>query len=149
MSAPRALASLAPSTATHKSANKDRERDPQILRKKAPNGHGHGALAAVGILRALDPQLESHNMSDSMPIDDNMTEVSFREDKKERRGFWDRKDKDKERERLREQDREREKDRVRERERKDEDTPAELTRMIGMWPPCRFKPVLTYLRKVT
>ena len=102
-----------------------------------------------------------------MIIEDNMTEVSSREDKKERRGFWERKDKDKEREkekerererereqerergRLREQDREREKDRGRERERKDEDTPDELTRMIGTSISRQYYSLLTYPHKGT
>ncbi|EPS98820.1 hypothetical protein FOMPIDRAFT_1037243 [Fomitopsis schrenkii] len=150
VSAPRALASLSPSPAAHKPSHRDRDRDQQTPRKKAANGHGHGgALAAVGILRALDPQLEGHNPSDSIIIDDNVTEASFREERKERRGFWERKDKEREkekdrgrdrerdrerereRERLQEQEREREKDRGHEQERKDEDTPAQLTRMMG------------------
>ncbi|TFY58730.1 hypothetical protein EVJ58_g6235 [Rhodofomes roseus] len=131
-SAPRPLASLAPasSPATQtKQSHKDRDREQQLLRKKVPNGHGHGALAAVGILKALDPHLEVHNPPE--PSEDSMTEVSFREDKKERRGFWERKDKEREREKDRDRERDHDRDGVRERERRDEEPPAELTRIIG------------------
>ncbi|KAI0920434.1 hypothetical protein AcW1_002174 [Taiwanofungus camphoratus] len=93
---------------------KERNREPQMLRKKGPNGHN--PLAAVGILKALDP----HPDPTVEQSEESMTEVSYREEKKERRGFWERtgvKDKDK--------------DRVRDKERQEEDSHADLTRMIG------------------
>lgn len=88
-----------------------------MLRKKGPNGHN--PLAAVGILKALDP----HPDPTVEQSEESMTEVSYREEKKERRGFWERtgvKDKDK--------------DRVRDKERQEEDSHADLTRMIGTLP---------------
>ncbi|KAH9916215.1 uncharacterized protein B0H18DRAFT_1038853 [Fomitopsis serialis] len=132
ISTPRALPSLsaAPSPAVNaKQSQKDRDREQPLLRKKAPNGHAHGALAAVGILKALDPHLEVHNTSELS--EDNMTEISTREDRKERKGFWERKDKDRERDKDRDREREKDRERGRERDRRDDDAPAELTRMIG------------------
>ncbi|KAI0632879.1 hypothetical protein C8Q77DRAFT_1058522 [Trametes polyzona] len=109
-------------------ANKDREQ--QVLRKKPPSSVPN-AFAAVGILKALEPHhlepVASHDQSE-----DGYTDTSLREEKKEKRGFWERaghRDKDKDKERAREK--EKEKEREKERERKEEDAHAELTRMIG------------------
>ncbi|KAL7278621.1 hypothetical protein ACG7TL_007622 [Trametes sanguinea] len=120
-----------------------KDRDQQVLRKR-PHIPAANSFAAVGILRALEPHLEqvvSHDTSE-----DGFTDASVREEKKEKRGFWERashrdKDKDKDRGKEREKEREKEKDRDREREkarerdrdrdRRDEDAPAELTRMIA------------------
>ncbi|KZT63220.1 hypothetical protein DAEQUDRAFT_734075 [Daedalea quercina L-15889] len=127
-----ALASLSPSPAAQtKQSHKDRDREQQLLRKKAPNGHTQGALAAVGILKALDPHLEVQPAPE--PSEDNATEVSFRDDRRERTRFWERKDKDRERGKDKDRDRDHDRDRGRERERehREEDPPAELTRMIG------------------
>ncbi|CDO75455.1 hypothetical protein BN946_scf184823.g9 [Trametes cinnabarina] len=120
-----------------------KERDQQLLRKR-PHAPAANSFAAVGILRALEPHLEPVISHD--PSEDGFTDVSVREEKKEKRGFWERashreRDKDKDRAKEREKDRDKERDRDRERERdrnrekdrdrKEEDAPAELTRMIG------------------
>lgn len=97
------------------------DREPQVLKKKSPSNNS--AVAAVGILKALDPHPETPRLyighSDEFLVDPN-----FRDEKKERKGFWERAS-----ERSREKEREREK--VKERERRDEEGQAELTRMIG------------------
>lgn len=102
-----------------------------MLRKKPPSSVPN-AFAAVGILKALEPHhlepVASHDHSE-----DGYTDSSVRgEEKKEKRGFWERashRDKDKDKDRAREKDKEREKEK--ERERRDEDAQAEITRMIG------------------
>lgn len=102
-------------------------RDPQVLRKKPQNTTG--AAAAVGILKALDPHLEAdHRSREIIEEPPHLFEPPPREDKKDKRPFWDR-NPTKEREREKEKDYDRE--RVRERDRYDEDGQAELSRMIG------------------
>ena len=106
----------------------------QTLRKKPPNGPA--PTAAVGILRALDPHPDLQHQPQQQyreRSDDTQTEFSFREDrykedKKEKKGFWDRA-----KEKTEERDRERQ--RARERERREDDSQAELTRMIGECDP--------------
>ncbi|KAH9856417.1 hypothetical protein C2E23DRAFT_882478 [Lenzites betulinus] len=111
-----------------KSSSIYKDRDQTVLRKKPPPS-APNAFAAVGILKALDPHhlepVASHDASED-------GDTSTREEKKEKRGFWDRgghKDKDKDKDRAREKEKERE--REKEKERKDEDAHAEVTRMIG------------------
>lgn len=100
-------------------------RDSQTLRKKPPNTTG--AAAAVGILKALDPHLEAdHRPRDIVEEPPHHYELPPKEDKKDKRPFWDR-NPTKERERERDHDR----DRTREREKRDEEGQAELSRMIG------------------
>ncbi|GJE99365.1 hypothetical protein PsYK624_156190 [Phanerochaete sordida] len=103
----------------------DRDGTQKLLKKQPPPSNQNGP-AAIGILKALDPhpdapQLRVENSDEQLGGSDH---VSSRDDKKERKGFWERAS-----ERTRE--REREKERHRERERKEEEGQAELTRMIG------------------
>ncbi|KAI0668846.1 hypothetical protein C8Q78DRAFT_212551 [Trametes maxima] len=110
-----------------------KDRDQQVLRKK-PAPSAPNAFAAVGILRALEPHQHLEPVSSHDQSEDGFTDPSSREEKKEKRGFWERashRDKDKDKERARERDKEREKERERERERRDEEAHAEITRMIG------------------
>ncbi|KAI0651280.1 hypothetical protein C8Q79DRAFT_996771 [Trametes meyenii] len=112
-----------------------KDRDQQVLRKK-PAPSAPNAFAAVGILRALEPHQHLEPVSSHDQSEDGFTDPSSREEKREKRGFWERashrdKDKDKERARERDKEREKERERERERERKDEEAHAEITRMIG------------------
>jgi hypothetical protein len=93
--------------------------------KKTPSGTA-GAIAAVGILRALDPHLDTEQHLRDLPEDESSHyEPSIREDKKEKKPFWDRtSNKGKERERDHGKE-------GKERERRDEDNQPELPRMIG------------------
>jgi hypothetical protein len=133
-------------------STRDRESQQATLRKKPQGGSG---VAALGILRALDPHaVEPVNMNQQTRahseerIGGSENGHSYRErerdvgDRREKKGFWGRdkeREKDKERERERDKERERERDKERERERgrdrerdrRDEDSQAELTRMIG------------------
>ncbi|KAG5636542.1 hypothetical protein DXG03_004713, partial [Asterophora parasitica] len=123
-----------------------RERDQQVLRKKAPVV---AAPAALRILGALDPPNAPTRAGSEEPFSNvAYSDSGHRErekdpppekEKKERRGFWSRGDKDKDREKERDRDKERERERetrerssrdLRERERREGDG-AELTRMIG------------------
>ncbi|KAI0789425.1 hypothetical protein C8Q75DRAFT_765583 [Abortiporus biennis] len=170
---PRAVSPFG-ANASQNSIKSTGNRDPQMLRKK-PAAQPNPA-AALGILRALDP----HHVEPQFPTqvavqqqpyvqhpilqqpireqysEDTLTEPSIKEEKKEKKGFWERasgrdKEKDKDRDREKEREREREKDKERERDRdreghredkkesnklrskdkKDDDGHAELTRMIG------------------
>lgn len=83
----------------------------------------HGPAAALGILKALDPH------ADAPPInreysDEYSAELPLREEKRERKGFWERANE-------RNREREKEKERQREKERKEDQDQNELTRMIG------------------
>ena len=84
---------------------KDRDRDPQTVRKKAPNESK--GFTAAGILRALDPHNHSVSAEAHEPSEDgvSLTEHSSREEKKERRNFWERASG---KDRARESDRDRE-----------------------------------------
>ena len=100
-----------PVPTTTKSLDRD---GTQKLLKKAPPPNSQNAAAAVGILKALDPHLDApqlrvENSDEQLGGSDH---VGSREEKKERKGFWERAS-----ERTRE--REREKERHRERERKE------------------------------
>jgi len=78
-------------------------------------------------LKALDPHLEAdHRPRDIVEEPPHHYELPPKEDKKDKRPFWDR-NPTKERERERDHDR----DRTREREKRDEEGQAELSRMIG------------------
>ncbi|KAI8972553.1 hypothetical protein BD414DRAFT_517884 [Trametes punicea] len=106
-----------------------KDRDQHVLRKRPPIPAAN-SFAAVGILRALEPQQHLEPVISRDQSEDDLTEISHREEKKEKRPFWERashRDKDKDKERAREKD----KDREKEKERKEEDAHAELTRMIG------------------
>lgn len=104
-----------------------------MLRRKTPAAPN--AFAAVGILRSLDPTVDLPHAPDHS--EDSMTEASFREEKKEKRGFWERagvrdRDRDKDKDKDKERERERDRERARERDRReDESHHADLTRMIG------------------
>jgi hypothetical protein len=105
-------------------------RETQVLRKKPQSTTG--AIAAVGILKALDPHLEGEHRSRDLPEElPQHYEPPMKEDKKDRRPFWDR-NISKEREREREHDR----DKLRDRDRRDEEGQAELSRMIGQFTAC-------------
>lgn len=111
------------STASIKS---ERDREPQLLKKKAPSVNN--AAAAVGILKALDPHPDILTPTFHQDhSDEHIAESIHREDKRERKGFWERAS---ERSKDKEKDKEK-KHHHREQERKDEDAQAELTRMIG------------------
>ncbi|EPQ55785.1 hypothetical protein GLOTRDRAFT_60574 [Gloeophyllum trabeum ATCC 11539] len=97
------------------------DREPQMLRKKPPNA-GTGA-AALGILKALDPHPEGPGYHDDTS---NASDGQVKEEKKEKKGFWDRAGAG-----LRDmRDREKEKEKLRE-SHKNQDQGHELTRMIG------------------
>jgi len=125
---PRAVSPFSsnPNAVSYTKTHKERDKDPQVLRKKHPPSVG--PVAAVGILRALDPHhdIEPHTR-DSLEDTTIHYEQSIREDKKDKRPFWERAS-GKDRERERDID----KERVREKEKRDEDDQAELTRMIGL-----------------
>ena len=101
------------------------------MRKKPPQSTAN-AFAAVGILRALEPHQHLEPVVSHDQSEDGFTDGSAREEKKEKRGFWERashRDKDKDKDRAKEREKEREKEK--ERDRREEDPAAELTRMIG------------------
>lgn len=129
----------------------ERERDNQSNRKK-PLG-GTSSVAALGILRALDPHAEPRNQLKSRSEEHlALSSNSIRE--KERKGFWERSSKEggvdeikfsekgvsrlrgrekdvrNDRDERKNEKREDRKDEKRE-EKRDEDREAELTRMIG------------------
>ncbi|GBE87135.1 hypothetical protein SCP_1003820 [Sparassis crispa] len=120
LSVPRAVSPVASNPVSPqpmRSPNpRDRDRDPNALKKKGVNGPN--AFGAIGILKALDPHPEPPLMPELS--EDSLTEASFREEKKERKSFWDRSG-------LREKEKERGKDR----ERREEEAHDVLTRMIG------------------
>ncbi|KAF8553627.1 hypothetical protein OG21DRAFT_1463829 [Imleria badia] len=114
--------------------------DDRTARKKSPPVSG--GVAALGMLKALDPHQElppAPHPPD--PSEDHHTynePVRIEKDKKERRGFWDGMLRDREKEKWkaekdREKDREKERfERVRDKDRREDDlSTAELTRMIG------------------
>ncbi|KAI0341260.1 hypothetical protein BDW22DRAFT_1485694, partial [Trametopsis cervina] len=109
-----------PPPASNPKAGKD-----HVLRKKQPQPQN--AAAAVGILSALDPHAPP--IKEAYPVqrqysEEHGTEYSYREDRKERKGFW-------ERATERNKDKEKEKERQKEKERKEDQDQNELTRMIG------------------
>ncbi|CAL1694920.1 unnamed protein product [Somion occarium] len=94
----------------------DRDRDLQTPRKKSSGNIN--AVAAVGILRALDPHLDVH----PQPRDHLDDTVNIKPiEKKEKKGFW---------ERASGRDKDKDKSRTKEKERREEEGQAELTRMI-------------------
>jgi hypothetical protein len=124
-------------------STRDRESQQATLRKKPQGGSG---VAALGILRALDPHaVEPVNMNQQARAHSEeriggSENHGYRErvrdvvDRREKKGFWGRdkeREKDKERERERDKERERERGRDWERDMWDEDSQSELTRMIG------------------
>ncbi|KAH9477034.1 hypothetical protein JR316_0010950 [Psilocybe cubensis] len=114
------------------------------------------APVAVGILRALEPPRMVPNDPQMMiprASSEERRSVSDNGEREKKKGFWGSKDKERERERLKEMEREHQmremavaREREREREtrpqeyergreqRRDEDSQAELTRMIGKLP---------------
>ncbi|KAK7695193.1 hypothetical protein QCA50_002383 [Cerrena zonata] len=100
------------------------DHDRQIPRRKHS---ATNAVAAVGILRALDPHLDTNPHPRDYPDDSHVSSHHSRSsEKKEKKGFWERasgRDKDK--------DKDKDKARAREKERREDDGQAELTRMIG------------------
>ncbi|KAF8438655.1 hypothetical protein L210DRAFT_3646904 [Boletus edulis BED1] len=107
--------------------------DDRAARKRSPPIPG--GVAALGILKALDPHqdLPPESSDDHHTYTDSLR---TEKDKKERKGFWDGmlRDRDKEKwkaEKEKERDRDR-LDRIRDRDRREDDNgTAELTRMIG------------------
>jgi hypothetical protein len=98
---------------------------------------------ALGILRALDPpRSEVQNYSHKPPSEERFAihsdtsrdrDRDRESDKKEKWTFWNRdKDRDKDKERERERLFERDKEGARGKERKEDESQAELTRMIGI-----------------
>jgi len=112
-----------------KSVKPDREIDSRLLRKKPQPG---GVVAAVGILRALDPHMEVAHPG--IPTDDRTSqyESSTRDDKKEWKLFGERKERERDGERGRNRDR----------GGREEDGQAELTRMIGVMSPSVALPLV-------
>lgn len=98
-----------------KSTKSEREGDSRWSRKKQP--------AAVGILRALDPHIEVPHPGASPDDPASQYEPSIRDDKKDWKLFGERNERDGER------------GRHRDRGGREEDSQAELTRMIGMTIP--------------
>ena len=97
----------------------DRDRDHQTPRKKQSGTNN--AVAAVGILRALDPHLDSHALlHKDHPEESHHSSRSY--EKKEKKSLW---------ERASGRTGDKDKLRLKEKERRDEDG-QELTRMIGM-----------------
>jgi hypothetical protein len=92
-----------------------------VLRKKP--AQPVNAVAALGILKALDssiaPPVEPANLQ-RQHSEDYGTEYSYREDRRERKGFWERATGGN-----------KEKERQREKERRDDHDQNELTRIIG------------------
>ena len=108
-------------------STRDREAQQVTLRKKPQGGNG---VAGLGILRALDPHaVEPVNMNQQAR--ERERDVGERREKKGFLGRDKEREKDREQERERDKERERERGRDRERYRRDEDSQAELTRMIG------------------
>lgn len=105
------------------SNGKGADRDPQLAKKK--QGSAGSAPAAVSILKSLDPHPETPRLHVEHS-DEYLADPAYREDKKERKGFWERAS-----EKNKEKEREREK--LKERERREEEGQAELTRMIGVF----------------
>lgn len=105
-----------------KSIKLEREGDSRLLRKKPQPG---GVVPAVGILRALDPHVEVSHPAITTDDRASQYESSIRDDKKDWKLFWERK----------ERERDGEKGRNRDRGAREDDGPAELTRMIGVLIP--------------
>lgn len=107
----------------------DRDRDHQTPRKKSS---GANAAATVGILKALEPHLDTQPHHKDHADDSRHSSHHSRSfEKKEKKGFW---------ERASGRDKEKDKARAREKERREEEGPGELTRMIGTSTtliPCR------------
>ncbi|KAF9556442.1 hypothetical protein CPC08DRAFT_820448 [Agrocybe pediades] len=120
-----------------------REREAQLQAANGKKKVQTSAPVAMGILRALDPPRSDGTMIRTRSDSEERRTVSdnghreFVPEKKEKRGFWGGKDKDKEKERERQREMEfHARDRVQETERgrelrKEDDSHAELTRMIG------------------
>jgi len=106
-----------------KSIKSEREGDSRLLRKKQPQPGG--VVAAVGILRALDPHIEVAHPVIAPDDRTSQYESSIKDDKKDWKLFWERK----------ERERDGERGRNRERGGREDDGPAELTRMIGVMIP--------------
>jgi hypothetical protein len=102
-----------------KSIKSEREGDSRLLRRKPQPG---GVVPAVGILRALEPHLEG--VHPGIPTDDHASqyESSIKDDKKDWKLFWERKERERDGERGRNRDR----------GGREDDGQAELTRMIGV-----------------
>ena len=105
-----------------KSIKPEREGDSRLLRKKPQPG---GVVAAVGILRALDPHIEATHPATTTDDRASQYEASIRDDKKDWKLFWERKERERDGERGRNRDR----------GGREDDGPAELTRMIGVMIP--------------
>lgn len=119
-----------------KSIKSEREGDPRLTRKKPQPA---GTAPAVNILRALDPHVEV--VHPVITTDDHASqyESSIKDDKKDWKLFWERKEKERDGERGRNRDR----------GGREDDSPAELTRMIGvMIPPVPLSSVALTCWKV-
>ena len=103
-----------------KSIKSEREGDSRLLRKKQPQPGG--VVAAVGILRALDPHIEVAHPGISTDDRASQYEPSIRDDKKDWKPLWERKERERDGERGRNRDR----------GGREDDGQAELTRMIGV-----------------
>lgn len=118
-----------------KSIKSEREGDPRLIRKKPQQP---GVVAAVGILRALDPHVEATHPVITTDDRASQYESSIKDDKKDWKLFWERKERERDGERGRNRDR----------SGREEDSPAELTRMIGVTiPPVSLSSVALTLWK--
>lgn len=121
-----------------------RERDA-ILRRRpvqhlstAPGPGAPTSPPAVGILKALDPSLPTHELS-FMKENKNSgphSEESVGEERKERKGFWGG---------TREKEKEKDRDKDKGKEKREEDSQAELTKMIGAYYECPVGSVIEKL----
>jgi hypothetical protein len=120
-SSPFSVASHPPPSSHSAGTHRDRERDVALPRKKPPGA----SVAALGILKALEPQLDATSRLRSRSEEHLMvSSESFSKEKKEKRGFW-------ERTAAKDREKDQDKDRGKERDRRDDESQAELTRMIG------------------
>ncbi|KAI0688491.1 hypothetical protein BC835DRAFT_306317 [Cytidiella melzeri] len=126
---PHSVRAVSPYGSPAYSQSKSGSGKDQALRKKPVPAQN--AVAALGILKALDPLAPAPIPEQPLRLQRQMsedygTEYSYREreERRDRKGFW-------ERATERNKEKERERERQRERERREDQDQNELTRMIG------------------
>ncbi|KAH0834019.1 hypothetical protein J3R83DRAFT_11255 [Lanmaoa asiatica] len=131
--------SITSNTITVQGAPRNQRSDDRILRRKSPPVSG--GVAALGILKALEPHQELPPVQHPPDLSDDLhtynEPVRIEKDRKERKGFWDGMLRDREKDKWRaEKERDRDRDRferVRTGDRREDDLgTADLTRMIGI-----------------